>query len=95
MLKKHIAMAVSLLLGVLLMAMVAATDLSPGTSAHMAALEAQLGKMQGMNAAMQTTNDELKRRLTSLRTNKVLLERVVREDLGFIRDGEIVVVLDK
>jgi cell division protein FtsB len=56
-------------------------------------LEGELTELQGVNRTLQARNAELTRTLESLHSRNTLLEKVARDDLGYIKEGEIVVIL--
>jgi len=58
-------------------------------------LQAELETLRGVNETLASQNRELEQTREMLQTSNDLLEQAAREDLGFIKDGEIVVVLPK
>ena len=53
--------------------------------------EAELEQMIGDT---ETEIDRLERRIDRLRTDPVMLERLAREELGMIRPGEVVILVE-
>ena len=72
-----------------------AGDMARGTWPENVRLQNELDTLQKVNAAIRAQNAGLERSLKSLKSNPALLEQAAREDLGFIRDGEVVVVLPR
>ena len=52
--------------------------------------EASLERIERRNRKLQADIDDMKRRIVALRGDERYLERVAREELGWIRDGETV-----
>ncbi len=60
-----------------------------------ARLEGQLESLRAANRAMQAENQRLERLVKALKDDPEVLEKVARDDLGYIRDGEVVVIVSK
>jgi cell division protein FtsB len=58
-------------------------------------LRRELEQLRQVNGALEARNKADSTQLTGLTQNQALLEQVAREDLGFIREGEVVVILPK
>ncbi len=52
-------------------------------------MQAQLGQMESEAIQLQHDNRQLREHLRRLRTDAAYAERVVRQRLGWVRDGEI------
>jgi cell division protein FtsB len=59
------------------------------------ALGRDLAVLQTRNRQLAVENDRLAREAEALRDDPAAIERVARSDLGWVRPGEIVVVLAK
>jgi cell division protein FtsB len=81
--------------GAALLVSIAYGDRASGLAAESDRLRADVERLEKVNAGIRSRNATLTRQLKSLRSNQALLEHNAREDLGFIRDGEVVVVLPK
>jgi cell division protein FtsB len=92
---KHIALTGSAIVGALLLGAVAVVDVSPAASLEAERLQVELDKLEKVNAGIRARNESLDHRAEALRSNSDLIEHAAREDLGFIREGEVVVVLPK
>lgn len=57
-------------------------------------LRGELRTLEEKNAALEQANAVLAREIGALRSDKKAMERVVREELGFIKPGEIVLNLE-
>ncbi len=55
---------------------------------HQSRQQASLERIQRRNRQLSAEIDDLKRRIVALREDERYLERVAREELGWIRDGE-------
>lgn len=60
-----------------------------------ARLEAELESLRSVNRAMSAENQRLKRLAEALQNNPAVIEQVAREDFGYIRDGEVVVIVPR
>jgi cell division protein FtsB len=80
--------------GSLLLAL-AVVDAGSPDGTQVERLQGELDRLESVNAGLHTRNLSLARQVKSLKENPALLEHNVREDLGFIRDGEVVVVLPR
>lgn len=58
-----------------------------------ARLRADLERLRARNHEIRRQNERLKRLVEALDRNPDVLEKVAREDLGFIKDGEVVILL--
>ncbi|MBM4396424.1 MAG: septum formation initiator family protein [Deltaproteobacteria bacterium] len=92
---KRIALTGSAILGALLLGAIVVVDVSPSASLEAERLQVELDKLEKVNAGIRARNDSLDHRAAALRSNPDLIEHAAREDLGFIREGEVVVVLPK
>lgn len=57
-------------------------------------LRGELQTLEEKNRALEQVNSGLSREISALRSDKRVMERVVREELGFIRPGELVFNLE-
>lgn len=92
--KKTLFVAVCVL-GVGLLGAMVAGDVGRAGGFETARLENELDTMEKVNAGIRARNRDLDGSLKALKSNQGLLEQTAREDLGFIRDGEVVVILPK
>lgn len=76
-----------------LLALLLVTDLHAGGWDRSAALEAELDTLQQVNAELRARNQALERVTGVPQDDRVWMEKVIREDLGYVRDGEVIVVL--
>lgn len=60
-----------------------------------ARVEATLESLLATNRAMQAENKRLQRLAEALERDSAVLEQAAREELGYIRDGEVVVVVPR
>ena len=95
MLWKRISAVLLVVVGSVLVAMVIVGDAARSSRSDTGRFEERLETLQNVNAEVRTRTRLLDRTLRSLRTKPALLEQEAREDLGFIRDGEVVVILPK
>ena len=58
-------------------------------------LQVELETLREVNRTLEVRNRELSQSKGMLETSNELLEQAAREDLGLIKDGEIVVILPK
>lgn len=58
-----------------------------------AGLEAELDTLQQENALLRANNARLERVVAVPKDDRLWMEKVIREDLGYVRDGEVIVVL--
>ena len=56
---------------------------------HLLKLKKEMVALEERNALVQKENMLLRNRIQKLRQNDRVLERLVREELGWVRDGEI------
>lgn len=84
-----------MVIGAALLLVLIAGDVARSGWSQTDRLQGEIDRLEGLNAAIASQNRDLTRSLTSLRKNGALLEQAAREDLGYIRDGEVVVVLPK
>jgi len=92
---KRIITGVVVLVAVLLVGGLVAQDLFGGFRDEADRIEGELDRLRGANAKVASQHRLLARQLRALKGNPAVLEKAAREDLGFIRDGEIVVVLPR
>jgi cell division protein FtsB len=84
---------IALFLGVVaILATASALDPS-GIRKHLR-LHAEVARMRAENARLASENGRLAREAVSLRTDPEAIERAVREELRYVRAGEIVVRTD-
>ncbi|MDQ3266286.1 MAG: septum formation initiator family protein [Myxococcota bacterium] len=57
-------------------------------------LRGELQTLEDKNRALEQVNSSLSREISALRSDKRVMERVAREELGFIRPGELVFNLE-
>lgn len=76
-----------------LVALLLVADLHAGGWDRTAALEAELDTLQQENALLRANNARLERVVAVPKDDHLWMEKVIREDLGYVRDGEVIVVL--
>jgi len=59
------------------------------------ALRQDVESLQGRNRALSDQNEALRREINALRKDPAALERAVREELGYVKPGEIVFHLEE
>ena len=64
--------------------------LSEAGLSRVGALEAEVARMQRLNAELEAENARLTLRIEALRHDDETIERVAREELGLVRPGEVV-----
>jgi cell division protein FtsB len=57
-------------------------------------LRDDVASLHGRNAALAAQNESLRREIQALREDPAALERAVREELGYVKPGEIVFHLE-
>jgi cell division protein FtsB len=57
-------------------------------------LQKDMRTFEQRNAHLEEENARLRREVQGLREDPVAIERAVREELGFIRPGEVVITLE-
>jgi cell division protein FtsB len=72
-----------------------ASALDPGGLRKWRRLSVDARRIAAENAELARENDRLRREATALRYDPRAIERAVREDLGYTRQGEIVLKLDE
>ena len=92
---KRITRFVAVSLAALLVGVLVAGDLFGGFRDEADRIENELDRLRGANAKVASQHRDLARQLRALKGNPAVLEKAAREDLGYIRDGEIVVVLPR
>lgn len=60
-----------------------------------ARMEAELESLRAANRAMRAENQRMSRLVEALKDDPAVIEQVAREDLGYIREGEVVVIVPK
>lgn len=60
-----------------------------------ARIERELESLRSENRKMRAENQYLHRLVEALKEDPAVLEKVAREDLGYIRDGEVVILVPK
>ena len=88
--RKFLAMA-AVLAGVLSLASVADAR---GFRRYLA-LRQDVDSLQERNRALSDQNETLRREINALRKDPAALERAVREELGYVKPGEIVFHLEE
>lgn len=90
------------LLGILLVVAVVAASVglvlwspSPDDWSEDARMETELESLRAANRAMRAENQRLSRLAEALKDDPAVIEQVAREDLGYIREGEVVVIVPK
>jgi len=58
-------------------------------------LRSELETLLQVNLGLVSQNRRLSRDLRALKNNPVVIEKAAREDFGYIKEGEIVVILDE
>ena len=58
-------------------------------------IQSELEALCATNRALRTENQRLSVQVEALKDNPAFLEQVAREDLGYIRDGEVVVIVPR
>lgn len=54
------------------------------------ALNAELQRTRNFNAKLSTDVEQLKQEVTGLRSDRLAVERIARDELGMVHEGEIV-----
>lgn len=67
----------------------------PKDDAEISILERELMSLKGVNAKLEAQNHVLRQRIQRFEKNNRAIEKQAREELGFIKDGEIMVILKK
>ncbi len=60
-----------------------------------ARVETELESLRAGNRAIRAENQRLGRLVEALKDDPAVIEQVAREDLGYIRDSEVVVIVPK
>lgn len=90
---KRILQVVVGLIAAGLIALLLVSDLHPAGWDRAAGLEAELDTLQQENALLRARNVELSRVVSVPQDDQVWMEKIIREDLGYVREGEVIVVL--
>src|SRR4051794_36470175 len=69
--------------------------LDPGGLRKWRWLSRETHRIEDENRDLGRENDRLRREVRGLRYDRAAIERAVREDLGYTRDGEIILKLDE
>jgi cell division protein FtsB len=69
------------------------TVLDPDGWTRRQRIEADLEELRAENARLEATVSELRREIKALRTRREVQERVVRDELGFVKPNEVVLEL--
>lgn len=88
---RRVVVATALLVSSL--GLVAHTMLDDGGWSRRARAAKDLAALRTDNAARAARVDELRARVVALRTRPDVQERVVREELGYVHDGDLVIEL--
>jgi cell division protein FtsB len=88
--RKHLALVIwaTAAIGLLV-----ATALDPKGIRRALKLRTEVAELRARNALDQREHDRLARQVHALRDNREAIERAVRDELGFIRPGELVLEL--
>jgi cell division protein FtsB len=70
-----------------------ATALDPKGIRRALKLRSEVAELRARNAQDQREHDRLSRQVHALRDNREAIERAVRDELGFIRPGELILEL--
>ncbi|HUK66145.1 MAG TPA: septum formation initiator family protein [Anaeromyxobacteraceae bacterium] len=76
-------------------ALLAASALDPNGLRKARRNEAEAGRLERENAALAEQVAKLRREVKALQGDPVALERAAREELGFVKPGEIIYNLDE
>ncbi len=90
-LKRHWTIAYLAALG----ALAALSALDPGGLRKALRLEADAARLEAENRELRHENLRLRREARALAGESAALERAAREELGYVRPGEIVIQLDE
>lgn len=96
-LKLHLLLERVLPIGVLLLALIGAPLMifSPEGLPRLRGLERELAGVQEENRQLEREIDELRGGVTRLRDDPEAVERIARDDLGLVRQSEIVIQFAK
>jgi cell division protein FtsB len=78
-----------------LVALVLASDLVGPDRRVLDGLEAERASLELRTQAHQAYNDRLRQEVRGLKDSRPVLEQRIREDLGYVRDDEVVVVVPR
>jgi cell division protein FtsB len=81
--------------GVLLVALLGASALDPDGLRRWLELERQVKRVEQENRDLERENARMRREVQALAGDPAALERAAREDLGYVRPGEIILKLDE
>lgn len=90
---KRIVITIGFLLSLVLL--VGSTIFGERGFVQMVQLRAELKEIENNNTMLRTENEELKKEIGNLTNNLKYLEEVARNELGLVRDGEMVYRLGK
>jgi len=90
---KHVIRNCVLALVIGMAAFIGVADINEREMTETHRLQGELETLKQVNRGLAAKNRRLERNLEALKTNPLVLEQAAREDFGYIRDGEIVVVL--
>ncbi|RMG10784.1 MAG: septum formation initiator family protein [Deltaproteobacteria bacterium] len=81
---------IRLILVGLALVLAAASAFSEGGLPRVQRLEAEVARIEALNASLEQENAGLLLEIQALRSDDAAIERVAREELGLVRPGEIV-----
>lgn len=76
-----------------LLGLLAASDFDPTREWGSQRLEAELVLLSTNNADLALRTREMERVVASMRSDNEVMEKAAREDLGYLREGEVIIVL--
>jgi cell division protein FtsB len=69
--------------------------LDPVGARHVRELRAQQNDTRARNAQLKVENTQLRREIDGLRNDPSVIEDIAREDLGMVREREIIIRIEK
>ena len=69
--------------------------LDPVGTAHLSELRTELDETMSEQRRLQRENEQLRREIQGLRGDPAVIEDIARDDLGMVRDDEIVIRIDR
>jgi cell division protein FtsB len=85
----------ALVYGALVVALLCASALDPEGLRRWLELEREVKRVEQENRDLERENARMRREVRALTGDPAALERAAREDLGYVRPGEIVLKLDE
>lgn len=89
--RRHLAIAY----GVALVALLGASALDPDGLRRWLELDGEVRRVEQENRDLERENARMRREVRALTGDPAALERAAREDLGYVRPGEIILKLDE